>query len=132
MAHTHVIHQPSRNVGKTAALAKRFLPAPSIDTPLISLSTYAVFRRGKTSKGRVYPQHRTMDDKHLHPHGFYVEWPACSEQYYEIHAPALAKLAGLSHIEGQTYTAGDCARLISSLTRIPVPMILHAARPRPL
>ncbi|RYD39465.1 MAG: hypothetical protein EOP85_15895 [Verrucomicrobiaceae bacterium] len=102
---------------------------PSIDTPLLSRSHHADFSVGNRD-GRIYPQHRTITDHRDHPHGFYVEFPAGSEQFHEIHAPKLASLAGLDAAPGYAYTTHDCARLIRFIRDMPVSMILRNARPR--
>lgn len=123
MAHQHVIRIPHSPT-----------PLPkSIDLPLLSRSTYATFHRKENSSrhtGRVYPQSRTKDDSRHHPTGFYVEWPATSEDFREIHAPTLAAITGHAAPHGHCFTPSEVAALIAAMHTIPVPQLLHACQPR--
>ncbi len=105
----------------------------SIDTPLLSRSTHASFSRKTglgTHGGRVYPQRKTKDDARHHPTGFYVEWPADSEDFREIHAPTLASISGHQAPAHHIFTPMEVAALIAAMHTIPVPQLLHACRPK--
>lgn len=106
---------------------------PSIDLPLLSRATHATFARKtgiSTQKGRVHPQRRTKDDPRQHPEFFYVEWPACSENFQEIHAPTLARITGHQAPAKHCFRLDEVAALLAAMHTIPVPALLHAARPK--
>ena len=106
----------------------------SIDLPLLSRATYSTFTRhwgdSGPKHGQVYPQRRTPDDKRHHPELFYIEWPAASEDFREIHAPTLAAITGNKAPTGHCFRLHEVAALIASMHTIPVPQLLHACRPK--
>ena len=133
MAHMHVIRIPSRNLGKTTLMQQHLATTPTIDTPLLSRTTHASFTRKTglgSQTGRVYPQKKTKDAPRHHPQFFYVEWPAASEDFREIHAPTLASISGHQAPPNHTFTPMEVASLLAAMHTIPVPALLHACRPK--
>ena len=108
-------------------------PSTSFDLPLLSRTTHATFARKTgltTQKGRVYPQQRSPDNLRHHPEFFYVEWPATSEIFHEIHAPTLARITGNQAPPKHCFRLDEVAALIAAMHTIPMPQLLHACRPK--
>lgn len=105
----------------------------SIDTPLIIRDSHADFitmDQGVRKQGRVFSQRRHLGNSASHPSTFYVEFPAESEQFYEIDANRVCSTLGDSSARSP-FSRAEVARIME-LTRheaMDFTKLLTASRP---
>jgi len=128
MAHQHTILASPREP-RTAPAPAPAVPVPAVpdfELPLLDNRAPAYFSRkiGATRRqGRVFHQFREPGSTAVHPTTFYVEWPADSGAWHELHAPRLARIIGDG---GGSASSWDTARVAGLISQAPASAPLPA------